>query len=301
VKALAATLAAALVVVAAAASSPPPLPVSATVAPDRAHIAWVDGVSWQVWAARVDGTHAHKVGKPWPDGVGQVTWTRDGLVVDSNYTLFLLAPSGKRTKLAVVPDSVFSVGGDLAAVGTGQVAGPASVVDLRTHRAVRVGGTQSVVGEPSLSADGRRLAWTAGGAVWDGRSDGSGVRRFVARGTCPAWSPNGRLAYEAVRGASVDLVVGRRLLLTRMGGACPPAWSPSSTELAVPYGTGRLALVNVRTGAVYKTPVALGRVTGFAWVRDGTLVASFRSDTCGNVVRLDARTHAATTLVRGCP
>jgi hypothetical protein len=96
--------------------------------------------------------------------------------------------------------------------------------------------------------------------------------------------------------------VGTRLLLADVGGACPAVWSPDSAKLAIAFGPARLAVVDVRTGDVRETPVALGRVTGMSWAPDtASLVASFRRGGCGDVVRLDAATLAATTLVHGCP
>ena len=51
---------------------------------------------------------AHKFGAPFTDnGVGQLTWTKAGIVVDSNYRLFLLTQAGKRVKIGGVGDQTF--------------------------------------------------------------------------------------------------------------------------------------------------------------------------------------------------
>lgn len=286
------------------------LPIGVTVSPANGHIAWVNGTTSQVWVANADGSGAHKVGEPWSQGVGQVTWTRYGLLVDSNYTLFLLGQNGHVTKIGGLGDQTFSVGGVRAASGSagcGYCKGPVTVYNVRTHTAIRVGDPKQANEDAALSPDGSRVAYSADGrlvdqAVWGGPTHSLGVT-----GGCTSWSPNGRtLAFYHLNVLETIPAAGGKptVLLHKAVCGLSPRWSPDSQTVALSYGPGRLALVNVRTHAARKTPIAYGRLTDVTWSPDGTsLVAAFRRgyDDCGSVVRIDVSTLARTTVVRGCP
>ena len=87
-------------------------PIYPLVSPDGARIGWVEGSSWQIWTANPDGSGARAVGTPFAgNGVSRIAWTHRGLIVDSNFTLFLVGLDGKRTRLAPDEDFTFSVGG----------------------------------------------------------------------------------------------------------------------------------------------------------------------------------------------
>lgn len=287
------------------------LPFGVTVSPRDGRIAWFDGHTQQVWVAKGDGTAAHKVGTPWRLGVGQVAWTRSGLLVDSNFTLFLLTPAGVRVRIGGTGDQVFSVGGERAASGSAacrDCTGPITVWDVRTHTAVRLGDPKKPNVDPALSPDGDRVAYTTGEGIVVQPLHGK-ARPLGVDGGCERWSPDGKtlVFYRLNVLESVPIAGGKPTVLLRRT-VCNtdmfPAWSPDSRTVAVSRGP-RLALVDVRTHAVRKAPLALGDVGGFAWSPDGTsIVATFRrspDEGCANVVRLDASTLAPTVLVRGCP
>lgn len=286
------------------------LPFGVTVSPKDGQIAWFDGTTQQVWVARGDGAGAHKVGKPWPDGIGQVTWTRQGLLVDSNYTLFLLTPNGKRVKIGVGGDQIFSAGGGHAASGSpgcGYCNGPVTVYDIRTHTAVQLGDPKAANEDAALSPDGTRVAYSADSGLVVQRVRGGPAHQLGVAGGCATWSPDGRtIAFYHLNVLETIPAAGGRATVLLRKAVCHepgfPAWSPDSKAVAVPYGPGRLTLVDVRTHATRKTPISLGAVTAFAWSPDGTsLVGTFRRGECANVLRLDFRTLAAAVLVRGCP
>jgi Tol biopolymer transport system component len=292
-------------------------PLYPMISPDGSKLAWVEGATSRIWVASVDGTSAQVFGPSFAaDGIGQIAWTRYGMVVDSNFTLFRLSAAGKRTKLSVVGDQWFSVGGTRAAVGSGRRTGPITVVDLLTRKVARVGSPAQFNNEPSLSRDGRRVAWWAGpsGGVWVAPVSSGAARRLVAAGSCPLWSPNGRaIAYLTFGKRGQDLhVIGAaggpsKLLAARAGGCGTFAWSPDSKTIA--FTPQRIATVSVATKRVTRS-AGLGRVVGgLAWSHDGSelyaparpLAAEKALNNCTNLWRLDTKSLTGRVIVRGCP
>jgi Tol biopolymer transport system component len=232
------------------------------------------------------------------------------MVVDSNYTLFRLSASGKRTKLAVVGDQSFSIGGTRAAVGSGQGNGPITVVDVLTGKVTRIGTPTAANGEPSLSPDGHRLAWGGPGGIWVGPSSGGIAHLLVRNAGCPLWSPNGRsIAYVERGDLHVISASGGRdtKLVPRVGGCGMLAWSPDSKRIA--FTPQHIDTVTVATRRITKSP-PLGRVAGgLAWSPNGAelyvttrpLAFERASDNCTNLWRLDAQRLTGRIVVRGCP
>jgi Tol biopolymer transport system component len=310
-----AVVAVALVCVARGAAATGHDPLDPMVSPDGSKIAWVEGFTSRIWVANADGTGAHVFGPSFAQsGIGQIAWTAHGMVVDSNYTLFLLSTAGKRTKLGVVSDQFFSVGGTRAAVGSGQGAGPITVVDLRTRKVVHIGSSAVGNGEPSVSPDGRRVAWAGSGGISVAPTAGGAARALVSGGSCPAWSPDGRaIAFltPGIRGQDLRVISAdggpSRLLVARAGGCGAFAWSPDSKSIA--FTPQRIAIVDVASKRVTRS-LGLGRViAGLAWSRDGSqLYATQRPladeqslNNCTNLWQLAARSLRGRILIRGCP
>lgn len=322
-KTLLAAVLAALVLAGAGASAPLlVLPLDVTVSPTNGDIAWVDGSTSQVWVANADGSDLHRLGTPFADGVGQLTWTHEGLLVDSNFTLSLLTQTGKRVKIGVVGDSTFSVGGERAASGSagcGYCHGAVTVYNVRTHTAVRVGNPKQSNVEATLSADGAKVAYTRSNCGPPSGECGNNpalvvttiktraTRQLATSGYCAEWSPDGRtIAFFDLNALeSVSSTGGTPRMLLRhavCNSAALPAWSPDSQSLAV-RANNRLTVIDVATRQVRTSAKSLGTLASFTWSPDGTsLVAAFRNDSaCGDVDRLAVGDLAPQPVFRGCP
>jgi dipeptidyl aminopeptidase/acylaminoacyl peptidase len=273
-----------------------------------------------VWVANADGSGSHAVGAPFADGIGQLTWTRFGLIADSNYTLTLLNQSGKRVKIGAVGDQRFSVGGTHAAsgnIGCNYCHGPVSVYNIGTHTVVRLGDPKKANGNAALSPDGSRVAYfgSQGSVV---QSASGGRARPLHGGTCNiSWSPDGTSLAFGSTGIAVERATGGPLtvlIAPSKGTACVadyvPAWSPNASEIAfarVSGGSGtsqpigQLAVIDIRTHALRKTQKRLGNVTSYAWSPDGkSIFASFRIGDCGTIWHLDEATLTGNAVYRGC-
>jgi WD40 repeat protein len=302
------------------AAAPSALPVLVSISPDGTRIAWTDGFDWQVWVANADGSGSHAVGTPFTDGVGQLTWTRFGLIVDSNYTLTLLSQSGKRVKIGGVGDQQFSVGGIHAAsgnVGCNYCRGSVSVYNIRTHTVVRLGDPKKTNSNAALSPDGSRVAYF-GPRGFAMQSASGGRARLLHGGTCNvSWSQDGTSLAFGSTGISIERATGGHLtvlIAPSKGAACVadyvPAWSQDASEIAfgrVSGGSGasqpigQLAVIDVRTHALRETQKRLGSVTSYAWSPDGkSIFASFRTGDCGTIWHLDDATLTGNAVYRGC-
>jgi TolB protein len=86
---------------------------------------------------------------------------------------------------------------------------------------------------PMWSADGRRIAWDNGNAIWLMNGDGGGQTALTARSDAldPAWSPDGtKIAF--VRGEDVYIMNSDGTEQHLFGGGFHPAWSPDGSEIA---------------------------------------------------------------------
>jgi hypothetical protein len=149
-------------------------------------------------------------------------------------------------------------------------------------------------GDPALSYDGRRLAYTSDASVgvskvWVAEGNGTGAARatpvaFGSNGSpeaAPSWGPlNDRVALVGTPSGSADIygmVLGGAPLLLAGGGTAEvnPAWSPDGRFVA--YATNATG-----AGDVYVVAVEGGRVTRVTsgaesevyptWLLDGRLV-----------------------------
>jgi hypothetical protein len=283
------------------------------VSPDGAQIAWVEGQTWKVWEANLDGSGARVVAKaPTSEGISQIAWTKYGFVVDSNFTLYLMRAGSKAVRLGPA-GFVFAVGGRRVASGPERGPGQLVVDDLITHRQWRMGSKRINNSLAAISPDGARIAWTAGGAIWVARVGGV-PHRLAAAAACPQWSPDGRtIAFVRVPAQlwAISALGGRGRLVAKLGGNCndpgAPAWSRDSAELAVePRGT-EFGVADAHTGRLRLAPASLGRDAGGNVWGTSDLYAAMRpaareaaQDNCTNLWRLDRRTLRGTIVVRGC-
>jgi WD40-like Beta Propeller Repeat len=158
-------LAAALVVLAvaqgAAADFTPGSPTLPVVSPDGTQIAWVGGLSWKIWEAAPDGSGAHVIAPaPTDEGISDMHWTNQGLVVDSNFTLYLIRPGAKAKLISGLNGGFdFAVGGTRVATGFERGPGKYTVADLVSGKRWSYGSAETPNHFGTLSPDGTRVAW----------------------------------------------------------------------------------------------------------------------------------------------
>jgi Tol biopolymer transport system component len=219
-----------------------------TVSPDGLHLAWVDiagvGEPDRVFVARRDGHGAHVVGPRWPNGISAIAWREAGIVVDSNFRLSLLSRTGRVTSIGPAGDLTFSVGGSRVASGTagcgqGTCAGSLVVIDIHSKKQWRLGRADQWNMEPTLSPDGKQVAWATPDGILVSAVPGGSRHLLVGGGRCPQWSPDGRSIAYLSRNDSLRLVQatgGASQTLFKGASGCPN-WSPDSTRIAFEPGT----------------------------------------------------------------
>jgi hypothetical protein len=278
--------------------------------PDGSQIAWVEGFSWKIWESSPDGTGAHVLAPaPTTEGISDMDWTGRGLVVDSNFTLFLLRPGAKPRKLEPA-GFTFTAGGTRVASGAERAPGPYVVTDTVTGRQWRMGNPKVVNNYGALSPDGVRVAWTAPGGVWIGKV-GAIPHRLAAAAACPNWSPDGRsISFMRLFDLRVISASGgrSRLLVHKAGGCQDVRWSRDSTQLTY-SGPRGILVVDLATGTSRRLPASLGDTFSAAWSSDGSallVTARPTADTkqqinCTNLWRIDAKTLRGSVVEPGCP
>lgn len=143
--------------------------------------------------------------------------------------------------------------------------------------------------KPTLSPDGRTIAFIAIGDLWTVPVTGgtpTNLTKDHAMDTDPSWSPDGsRIAYSSDKGGGLpqlwirDLKTGRDRQLTDVDtqplGA---AWSPDGTRIAYIDADGRwgvagLCVVEVATGRITRLQPSLPQPGDPTWSADGKYVA----------------------------
>ncbi|MGP3968788.1 amidohydrolase family protein [Streptomyces sp. 6N223] len=133
---------------------------------------------------------------------------------------------------------------------------------------------------PSLSPDGRRIAFAALGDIWVGRI-GSTPRAVVSDGNVngdPAWHPDGTsLVYVSDRGGGAsdlwihDLDSGEDRRLTDLQGqVSAPVFSPDGTTVAFSFWSAYVYTVDVASGAVREVNLVSSGIGRTTFSADGT-------------------------------
>jgi Tol biopolymer transport system component len=281
--------------------------------PDGTQIAWAEhaGMSSRIWLASSNGSNAHPL-SPTIIDLNQLAWLPgEQLLYGANYRVFRLPLS------SLVP-RIFGQGIYFAVDSTGSISawqaadvcplchGPINVRRLSGGTTRRVGGLHVQNASPTLSPDGRLVAFSrtrfdksageyqTGVGVWVSATVGGTLRRLTANGGCPSWSPDGaQVAYidgadnlrlVAPSGGTGRLVL-RRFIPCNL--ALKPLWSPDSQTIALVSRNGQLMVVNVATHKAYAvTGNAVGAVTGFAWSPDSTtllVTGQAKAATCSSL------------------
>ncbi len=210
-----------------------------------------------------------------------LAWARAGIVVDSNFRLYLIHPDGHVTRIGPSTNSGLAVGGSRVAFGAAGcetcTSGPVVVIDMRTKQRWQLGAPGQLNQDPSLSPNGRLVAWGATAGIWVSAVSGGTPRLIAPGGDCPRWSPNGRSIAYLSHADSLDLVPAAggasRTLVPRALTGCDipgaPTWSPNSTQIAFQHSR-RLAIVDVRNNHVVEDSPKLGSIGSFAWTNNNS-------------------------------
>jgi Tol biopolymer transport system component len=135
----------------------------------------------------------------------ELVWARPSLLLYGDWArgIFAVPLSGKPRRIGRLSDTfdAFSVdaAGDRIAHGSSSCCsdsrGPVTVLNVPTGRVVgKIGGTTTANFSPSLSPDGRQVAFGRGatGGVWIASATGGNLRMLAQCGPSPAWSPTAK-------------------------------------------------------------------------------------------------------------
>jgi dipeptidyl aminopeptidase/acylaminoacyl peptidase len=198
------------------------------------------------------------------------------LLYVNNFQIFKLQIGHRPQLLGKVQGGIDSLAvdarGDRVALGSSVCSncrGPVTVLSVPAGKIVsQIGGPTADNDLPSLSPDGKRLAFTAftastgAAVVWTASADGSDLQPLYQCGGTPEWSPRGdkilcsglpthparpccSLSYVSPQGGPSATLVPRRVQ-----GSFPARWSPNGKQILYLVNPGhccRLALVNVQT------------------------------------------------------
>lgn len=139
--------------------------------------------------------------------------------------------------------------------------------------------------EPTLSRDGRRIAFVKAGDIYVMSVNGTHVRRLTSSAStegAPTWSPDGRwLAYPSFRpgGSSISKMRIDGKSKTRLASGKTldtPAWSPDGRRLAYAGVSGQIWTMNANGSgkhALTKTASGTGVDWAPSWSPDGRRLA----------------------------
>lgn len=147
--------------------------------------------------------------------------------------------------------------------------------------------------QPSVSPDGSRVAFTAGGANFDLVEvplDGAPMRELLATSgneSAGAWVRGGRIVYVTDRNGPSEIRVrsmaeGTDRLVATGEGVTGPVASPDGERVAYTQ-LGRVWIAPVAGGAPTEVSRGAGLEFGIDWSPDGERIVCFRTD--GNGVR----------------
>lgn len=143
--------------------------------------------------------------------------------------------------------------------------------------------------EPTLSRDGRRIAFVKAGDIYVMSVNGTHVRRLTSSAStegAPTWSPDGRwLAYPSSRpgGSSISKMRSDGRSKTRLASGKTldtPAWSPDGGRIAYAGVSGQIWMMNANGSgkhALTKTASGTGVDWAPSWSPDGRRLA-YESD-----------------------
>ncbi len=266
----------------------------ATWSPNGKEIAWAGRAS--ICVANADGSDAHPLAhtRGTVDSPTQLAWINPGLMLyGDDYAISRIPIGGKAELLKGVEAPAFSVAANASRFATSTKSdcpgcvGPAHVWTL-TGAPVGVIGSAKVYNDPpSLSPDGKLVAYTLGGGIWTAAADGSSAHELVSHGTTPLWSPTGdEIAYSTSEGLwTVGANGGTSRLLGRNISA-NAGWSPNG-KLIASWAIGKLVVVDVATGKKRKLPF-VGYPSANSWSPDSKelLVTARMSQRCFSLWRV---------------
>jgi Tol biopolymer transport system component len=273
---------------------------AASIHPDGKTLAFArDG---KIWLSAARGGAAREF---WPGPVGDPPFTvlqfsPDGskLAVKTEGAVWVLPyPSGKASKLYAAPAGEHVLGeswfpdGHSLVVAEGRGGNTAALVrlDIRdgSRQTILSGGTN--MGDPSVSRDGKRIAYSVGNLEWNvvevGLAGGS-VHTLIGFGGSnwwPDWAPSGTHFLFSQSGPAGRAIVdqdasggGFSQRLIETGDPALPRWSPDGTRFVFGAHSGLMLANASGSNAVLLDKDATGGTP--AWSPDGQWIAYLRAE-----------------------